>query len=42
MRSEILINNVIKELDELILKFDFYYTTRNLKKTIKKQNHKIK
>ena len=32
MRNEVLINEVLKELDELILKFNSYYTIKNLKK----------
>ncbi len=32
MKNEILMNDVLKELDELILKFDVYYTFENLKK----------
>lgn len=31
MKNEILINDVLKDLDELILKFDSYYTLKNLK-----------
>lgn len=31
MKNEILINDVIKELNELILKFDTYYTIKNIK-----------
>lgn len=32
MRNENLINNVLRDLDELILKFDSYYTLKNIKK----------
>lgn len=35
MRNEILINNVLKELDDLILKFDTTYTLKNIKKAKK-------
>ncbi len=30
MKNEVLINNVLKELDELILKFDVTYTIKNI------------
>ena len=32
MKNEVLINEVLKNLDELILKFDSYYTLKNIKK----------
>lgn len=32
MKNEILINEVLKELGEAILKFDVYYTFKNIKK----------
>jgi len=32
MKNEILINDVIKELNTLILDFDAYYTLKNIKK----------
>ena len=32
MKNEILINDVIKEVDALMLKFDLYYTLKNIKK----------
>ena len=31
MKNDILINDVLKELDSLILKFDTYYTLKNIK-----------
>ncbi len=30
MKNEVLINEVLKELDDLILKFDTYYTLKNI------------
>lgn len=32
MKDDILISDVVKELDKLILKFDAYYTLKNLEK----------
>lgn len=32
MRNEVLINNVLQELDELILKYDLTYTLKNINK----------
>lgn len=36
MRNDLLISNVLRELDDLILKFDTYYTFKNIKKNSKK------
>ncbi len=35
MKNEILINDILKELDEVILKFDTYYTLKNLSQSQK-------
>lgn len=32
MKNDLLINDVLKELDSLILKFDAYYTMKNMDK----------
>lgn len=32
MKNEILISDMIKELNQIILQFDTYYTLKNLKK----------
>ena len=32
MKNEVLINEVLKDLNALILKFDTYYTLKNIKK----------
>lgn len=38
MRNDLLISNVLRELDELILKFDTYYTLKNIKKNSPKDS----
>lgn len=40
MRNDVLINDVIKKLDSLILDFDTYYTLKNLKINIVEENKK--
>lgn len=42
MRNEILINNVIKELDNLIRDFEVYYTLKNMNENKKERKEKKK